>query len=595
MITSKEKTLLATLTPFISHVKDAISLRLDVDNTLTLANKLIVFCNDNTIQNTKSSMFRAVFDLIPHLISVLECYKAEQVIDDEPSRITMQTMLDIIDADLLAFTTNSVLDSYFSQRDNVLTQLSNTLFDAVKMNVSYCEDEIRVNDDIEKELNFLYSKIESPVEKLTTKPIHRKKNKPSTPITKSIKSKFEPTTKVKSQLLDHMLSYSEELVQIRNSLADYAEKSADQCLIELANKLKSASDNLLNDLLKTRMRPIGIALQKYRRTVRDLSHQLDKNVELEIIGENIELDSNVIDAITEPLTHLVRNAVDHGFESAEERTKQGKSIVGRLLIHAYNESGKVVISISDDGKGINTENLVKKAIASGILTKKYAETMSEKHKLELIFHAGLSTSDHVSTVSGRGVGMDAVKRRVEEIKGSIDIHSTKGMGTEIAMIFPLTMATLKVALFEINNATYAIPSVDITSIVGLNKSDPDTYVRFDMGNALLHKFNKVIPLLDPREYLCSLAKDYPIKTAYQRGEQITVVVFRYLGKEWGLCVDVVKAFLDIVIKPLDNQMNSQNIFSGAAVLGDGELALVINLKKIVQFSQHNQQLNNASP
>ncbi len=181
--------------------------------------------------------------------------------------------------------------------------------------------------------------------------------------------------------------------------------------------------------------------------------------------------------------------------------------------------------------------------------------------------------------------MDAVKRKVEDIKGTIDIHSEKGVGTEIALIFPLTMATLKVALFDIGDVTYAIPSSDIANIVAISNQEDNSSVRFDSGHALLFQNNNVIPLVEPHEYLGELAEQHAFRRTYQHGTRHSVIVFTHRGQQWGLPVDHVRAFLDIVIKPLDRSMNGKDVFAGAAVLGNGDLALVINLKKVIQFAQ----------
>ncbi|OEE62626.1 histidine kinase [Enterovibrio norvegicus FF-33] len=470
---------------------------------------------------------------------------------------------------------------------NALNALAIFAIDTFGIDVTLIEDAPVFDDDVLSELDYLSSLIDSNAEH--TEPhsdrILHAKNKVKEARELDVQNKFEPTTKVKSHLLEHLMSYSEELVQIRNTLADFAEKQESLALTELSNKLKTVSDGMLNDLLKTQMRPIGNLLSKYRRIVRDLSKELGKKVDVEIVGENIELDSNVIDAINEPLTHLVRNALDHGFETHDIRAASGKSMVGRLLIHAYNEAGKVVINICDDGKGIDREKVLSKALSNGLITQESQHQLTDKEILELIFHPGLSTSDQVNALSGRGVGMDAVKRKVEDIKGTIDIHSEKGLGTEIALIFPLTMATLKVALFDIGNVTYAIPSSDISNIVGISKEEESLSVRFDNGHPLLYQNNKVIPLIEPHEYLGELTEKHVFRRAYQQGMRHSVVVFTHRGQQWGLPVDHVRAFLDIVIKPLDRSMNGNDVFAGAAVLGSGDLALVMNLKKVIQFAR----------
>ncbi|WP_028022329.1 chemotaxis protein CheA [Enterovibrio calviensis] len=470
---------------------------------------------------------------------------------------------------------------------NEINVLAIYALDTLGIDVNLIEDAPVFDDDVSIELDYLGSLAQFNGEggEPDADKQRRSKKREKEAKDADAQNKFEPTTRVKSHLLEHLMSYSEELVQIRNTLADFAEKQESLALTELSSKLKTVSDGMLNDLLKTQMRPIGNLLSKYRRIVRDLSKELGKKVDVEILGENIELDSNVIDAINEPLTHLVRNALDHGFENQDERASSGKSLVGRLVIHAYNEAGKVVINICDDGKGIDREKVLSKAMSNGLVTQESLQQLSDKEILELIFHPGLSTSEQVNALSGRGVGMDAVKRKVEDIKGTIDIHSQKGVGTEIALIFPLTMATLKVALFDIGNVTYAIPSSDIANIVAISHQKDGSNVRFDSGHALLYQNDKVIPLIEPHEYLGELAEQRVFRRTYKEGMRHSVIVFTHRGQQWGLPVDHVRAFLDIVIKPLDRSMNGNDVFAGAAVLGSGDLALVINLKKVIQFAQ----------
>ncbi|PMN87347.1 chemotaxis protein CheA [Enterovibrio norvegicus] len=529
--------------------------------------------------------------LIQQTVSLLDFLGVKSKDADENVLALLDGIIEVARAETALFAGGDDGEADIAERRENMTNELNALaiyaLDALGIDVTLMEDAPVFDDDVSSELDYLSSLIqgngESSDSSTHTQMLTQKRVKETKDA--EAQTKFEPTTRVKSHLLEHLMSYSEELVQIRNTLADFAEKQESLALTELSNKLKTVSDGMLNDLLKTQMRPIGNLLSKYRRIVRDLSKELDKKVDVEIIGENIELDSNVIDAINEPLTHLVRNALDHGFETQEARAVSGKSMVGRLLIHAYNEAGKVVINICDDGKGIDREKVLSKAVSNGLVSLENRHQLTDKEILELIFHPGLSTSEQVSALSGRGVGMDAVKRKVEDIKGTIDIHSEKGVGTEIALIFPLTMATLKVALFDIGDVTYAIPSSDIANIVAISNQEDNSSVRFDSGHALLFQNNNVIPLVEPHEYLGELAEQHAFRRTYQQGMRHSVIVFTHRGQQWGLPVDHVRAFLDIVIKPLDRSMNGKDVFAGAAVLGNGDLALVINLKKVIQFAQ----------
>ncbi|MDD1793273.1 chemotaxis protein CheW [Enterovibrio sp. ZSDZ42] len=585
-------TLLSEITNDFSDVANTLSLPIAISDIKQgfsgLNNKLELVVEDDP-------RFSTLHFLIQQTVTLLEFLNVDS---NEASEDLLALLDSLIETARTETAAHSSSDSEFDEdkegeipcNDGMVSELNSVAIfalDALGVDVTLIEDGPVFDDDVSNELDYLSSLCHSDAGSDTPRddrylPSIARSKKPKDG---EAQSKFEATTRVKSHLLEHLMSYSEELVQIRNTLADFAEKQESLALTELSNKLKTVSDGMLNDLLKTQMRPIGNLLSKYRRIVRDLSKELGKKVDVEIIGENIELDSNVIDAINEPLTHLVRNALDHGFETQEARAVSGKSMIGRLLIHAYNEAGKVVINICDDGNGIDKEKVLSKAISNGLVTMENQHQLTDKEVLELIFHPGLSTSDNVNALSGRGVGMDAVKRKVEDIKGTIDIHSEKGVGTEIALIFPLTMATLKVALFDIGNVTYAIPSSDIASIVGISNDEENSTVRFDSGHALLYQNNKVIPLVEPHEYLNELAEKNVFRRTYNQGMRNSVVLFTHRGQQWGLPVDHVRAFLDIVIKPLDRSMNGSDVFSGAAVLGNGDLALVLNLKKVIQFAR----------
>ncbi|MCJ8339643.1 MAG: chemotaxis protein CheW [Pseudomonadales bacterium] len=224
--------------------------------------------------------------------------------------------------------------------------------------------------------------------------------------------------------------------------------------------------------------------------------------------------------------------------------------------------------------------MLAKAVASGLVSEKSAPELFHQEILQLIFNAGLSTAENVSAVSGRGVGMDAVKRKVEEIKGTIQLQSEFGKGTDLTLSFHLTMVTLKVSLFKIAGVSYAIPSADITQIIRFSIHEEQTSIRFDNEQAMLHRNGKIIPLIEATTYLDSVHNSESIREAYSAGKVLNIIVFLYQGNNWGLCVDEVFAYMDIVIKPMDSKMNPL-LFSGVAVLGNGDLALVMNPKGLL--------------
>ncbi|WP_325895017.1 chemotaxis protein CheA [Grimontia sp. NTOU-MAR1] len=547
---------------------------------------LLTFHEDH--QEKDMTSYRAVDDLLINIQAFTDYLAAGSSEPDEQSRELLMRAIEEVQEDLRSFINDQPNEEYSDHKEAFLAGMATCFLNRESFDIRFCEDTFAFDGDVADELAYLCSLVEHEGQENSPKLVSGRKflSKTKTPQTSSVQSNFEQTTRVKSQLLEKLMSHTEELVQIRNMMVDLAEQEENQRLTELSNKLMTISDNMLGDLLKTRMRPMGNLLSKYRRMVRDLSNELGKKVDVDIIGENIELDNNVLDAINEPLTHLVRNAIDHGFEMPDERNGVGKPLIGRLLIHAYNESGKVVINIEDDGKGIDTEKVLNKAINTGVISSEQAARMSDKEIMELIFYSGLSTSEQVSSVSGRGVGMDAVKRKVEEIKGTVDIYSKIGVGTEISLMFPLTMATLRVALFQVGGLNYAIPSSEISGIVGVSRIDDEISIRFESGSATMLRKGKVTPLIEARDYLGELVNGESFQSLYEQGKSLSVVTFKDRGQYWGLVVDEVRAFLDIVIKPLDKSMNHGNIFSGATLLGNGDLALVINLKRVLRFVRY---------
>ncbi len=538
-------------------------------------------------------------DLLPACISTLTFFKENDYALDEQACQLLANCFSLINTEIEYIDGQGPMSDFIILQNQALSALSVYVTESSGFELEYCEDVIVPGANVADEVAYVEAMVTESCgggsEAVNTSDQDVKNSevnvasqtaavpdKSAKKILDKTSKNVVETTRVKSYLLDQLMSHSEELVQLRNTLADIAERTEDQRISELSNRMASVSENILNDLLKTRMRPIGILLTKYKRVVRDLANDLGKKIQVEIIGENIEIDSNVIDALSEPLTHLIRNSVDHGIELPEVRRAAGKPETGVLTLHAYNEAGKVVIKISDDGKGVDCERVLAKGLERGLVPKDRADTISKKEVLNLIFKAGLSTSENVTAVSGRGVGMDAVKRKVEEIKGVIELNSELGVGTDLWLRFPLTMATLKVSLFRIEDNSYAIPSSDITQVVRFSNRDKSTTLRFDKDDGMLHRNGNIIPLIEPSSYLDNLNHHETLKNAYKAGKVINIIVFKHHGSDWGLCVDEIYAYMDIVIKPMDNTMNPVELFAGVAVLGNGELSLIINPKGLMK-------------
>ena len=448
-------------------------------------------------------------------------------------------------------------------------------------------DEPPLTSSIENELKSLKNNKDTAskkVERQATTSGAQKKAKQ-----KSGFGRAQDATRVKNSILSELLVSSEELVQIRNTLEDISLRLEDDKLKEMSSKLSLVSSNILENLLAARMRPVNTMLNKYNRVVHDLSKELNKQVKLEIDAEGIELDINILEAIQEPLTHIVRNSLDHGIEAPEERSDQGKPTEGHLAIQALNETGNVVISIKDDGKGINPDSVANKAIEKQILSPQAASKLSDKEKLELVFHPGLSTAATVSSISGRGVGMNVVKNQVEDFHGNVSIDSQVGAGTEINLRFPLTMATLRVAVLEINRVHYALPSKEIHQLISISPTDTNGRVRFENDTALLNRNGMIIPLFESRFFLGPELAPPPLEQSFQEGKRSSVVIFESNHRQYGLVVDDIISFMDIIIKPIDEHTNPLGLFSGTAVLGDASLAMVFDLKRLIETIEKNYQ------
>ena len=394
--------------------------------------------------------------------------------------------------------------------------------------------------------------------------------------------------RVSSEKLDVQMDYVSELVIALASLNDLVQEHQDHRLSAITEKLDRIATGISSNLLSVRMLPIGGTFGKFRRMVRDLANELGKEIDLITEGDDTELDKSVIEQLGDPLMHLVRNAVDHGLELPKVRAEKGKPTKGIITLSAKHCQGNIVIDIIDDGKGIDVDKVWEKAIDKGLANSD--NRPPDKDIFQYIFTPGFSTASTISDISGRGVGMDVVLKSIESIRGSIDIKSQIDVGTTITLRLPLTLAAIKVILFRIGETTYALPSSEVSHILGLTVHDKHSGIRFENDQALLYRNNKIIPMIEPTVYLDNLGQRPSLKETYTSGLETNCIVFRHEGKEWGLCVDEIIAMRDIIVKPMESSMNPAYIFSGIAVLGSGDLALVMNLKAVVGNKLENQNL-----
>jgi two-component system, chemotaxis family, sensor kinase CheA len=388
------------------------------------------------------------------------------------------------------------------------------------------------------------------------------------------------TIRVGVNLLDNLMTLVGELVLARNQLFRFANSSEDPSLQVISQHMRLITSELQEQVMKTRMQPIGNIWNQFPRTVRDLAVSCKKEVRIEMQGKEIELDKTIIEAIKDPLMHLVRNSVDHGIEHPEERVKAGKSSTGRLILRAFHEGGQVNIEISDDGAGIHRERIRQKAVECGIVSLDQAARLSDREILNLVFAPGLSTAAQLTNISGRGVGMDVVKTNIEKIGGAVDIQSRIGEGTTIRIRIPLTLAIIPALIVGSRGERFAIPQVNLVEAIGIAAGDAENRVERVHGAPVYRLDGRLIPLV-------YLGKELQIERANEakdfREECATKIVVVQAGKRRiGLVVDEINDAEDIVVKPLCRQLKSMRIFAGASIMGDGTVVLILDVAGLAQ-------------
>ena len=380
------------------------------------------------------------------------------------------------------------------------------------------------------------------------------------------------TVRVDIEKLDTLMNLVSELIIAKNSLVSASAMSGNssQAVNEQIEYLESVTTSLHESVMKVRMVPIESTVNKFPRMVRDLQKKLGKKMELYMSGEETELDRTVVDQIGDPLMHLLRNSADHGLESAAVRKERGKPEVGSIFLDAYQDGNNVVIEVRDDGNGIDTKAVKNKAIERGVITPEQGEAMSEKEIINLLFNAGFSTAKVVSDVSGRGVGLDVVKSMIESLSGEVEVKSKLGEGSTWTIRLPLTLAIIQALMVEIGEEKYAIALGSIQTIEDILPSD----VKLVQAKEVIQLRDLVIPLIRLNEIL-----DIPSKKDPE--ENLVVVVVKKGDKLAGLVVDELIGQQEIVIKSLGKYISKCKIISGATVLGDGEVALILDANSLI--------------
>ena len=492
--------------------------------------------------------------------------------------------------------TDEEFEALLNQRDAIESEVSNT---APSVNLSLDEtldpdgdmtdDEFEAllnqRDVIEKEINSS-SGVSAPIEP----PIHveplpqvktaavvepKKVTEPKQAAKAPAKATTESTVRVDTKRLDEIMNLVGELVLVRNRLLTL--RSGDINLEAISNavgNLDHVTTDLQASVMKTRMQPVKKVFGRFPRVVRDLARKLGKEIDLEMRGEETDLDKNLVEALADPLVHLVRNSVDHGVEMPADRVAAGKPKNGTVVLAAEQEGDHILLSITDDGKGMDPDILRRKAVEKGMMDELTANQLDDKSAFELILSAGFSTAEQISDISGRGVGMDVVKNMITKLNGSIDINSVLGQGTQISIRVPLTLAILPTLMVSFGKDSYAIPLTSVQEIFDFDESKTN---KID-GAMMVRLRNRSVPLFFLSEWLApdTLKEDY-------RGDKVIIVSVG--NQRAGLVVDQVNGQEEVVIKPLGVGLKHVAGYAGATITGNGNIALILDLPGVVQRFQ----------
>ncbi len=422
------------------------------------------------------------------------------------------------------------------------------------------------------------------------------------------------TIRVRVDLLNKLMDFAGELVLSRNQLIRATSQETTTQDKESFNRIVQSIDSvtsyLQEHIMQTRMQPIESVFRKFPRVVRDLASQLNKKINLEMVGQDVELDKTILESLSDPLTHMIRNCCDHGIETPEVRQANGKPPQGTIVLHAYHEGGQINLSIKDNGNGIDTARVGKKAISSGIITQAEFDAMTHQERLNLIFHAGLSTVDKISDVSGRGVGMDVVRSNIERLGGHIHLESTLGQGSTITLQLPLTLAIIPSLVVGIQHHRFAIPQVNLLELVRIKANEIHQKVERCGRASVFRLRGKLLPLVkladvlqldklyidpssgnaktDRRTSIEDVRFQDPVAIeqipAINRTAPVSdynILVLRVGANQYGLIVDEVFDTEEIVVKPLSSYIKNCKCFSGTTIMGDGKVAMICDVGGIV--------------
>lgn len=504
---------------------------------------LTIFIHENCL--LKAARAFLVYKAVEEKAEIMVCYPPAQDIEDEKFEL---------DFSLIVISDDS-LDNILTAARNV-SEIEKVLGDVYEFEPVKEEEKAAVvqAQAAAKETAAVTQQVKGGEKKAISKPVVNR------------------TVRVDIEKLDVLMNLVSELIIAKNSLvsASTAEGSNNTGFNEQIEYLESVTTNLHESVMKVRMVPIESVVSKFPRMIRDLSKKLDKKMELYMSGEETELDRTVVDEIGDPLMHLLRNAADHGLESADVRAKLGKPEAGSIFLDAYQDGNNVIIEVRDDGAGIDVEEVKKTAIERGVITPEQGESMSEKDIINLLFHAGFSTSKKISDVSGRGVGLDVVKSKIESLSGEVEVKSKMGEGSTWTIRLPLTLAIIQALMVIVGGEKYAISLGSIQTIEDISPSE----IKYVQNKEVINLRGTVIPLI-------RLSKELDIESSKSPDENMVVVIVKKGEKLAGLVIDELMGQQEIVIKSLGKYISKCKIISGATILGDGEVALILDANTLI--------------
>ncbi len=391
----------------------------------------------------------------------------------------------------------------------------------------------------------------------------------------------ETNIRVSVRVLDHLMNLAGELVLARNQLLQTVGAKDRGNLDSISARLNQVTSEIQEAVMQTRLQVVETVFSKFPRMVRDLSNALGKQCDLVVEGEDVELDKSIIEAIGDPLTHLIRNAVDHGMERPEVRLKAGKPPRGRIVLKAFHQAGKVHLAVSDDGAGMDAARIKEEAISRGLITAEQAREMGDRESLRMIFHPGFSTAEKVTNVSGRGVGMDVVKTNIEKLGGTVDVNSQWGVGTTINITLPLTLAIIPSLIVRCGQRRFAIPQASILELVRVKASEAAERLQRVRDAEVLRLRGNLLPLirLSTALGLATLTTEKAAKESKQTAVagNVNVIVVESSHLRYGLIVNALHDSEEIVVKPLGQHIKDCRCFAGATILGDGQVALILDI------------------